>query len=68
MGLSLYSHHMRNKAVQHMKYFDKELERLHRLLLVNAKDRVDKLDIGAEIKEIHDHMLTLSRRFSGLDY
>jgi len=51
-----------------MKLFDKELERLHKLLLTNVDYDIEKSDIEDEIKKIHEHMIIVSKRISGLEY
>ena len=56
------------KALKCMKYFDKELERLHKLLLTEVDYDICKADIEHEINKIHNHMLTVSKRVAGLEY
>ena len=56
------------EAMKNMKYFDKELKRLHQLLLAEVDYDIHKEDIEDEIKKIHDHMLAISNRIAGLDY
>jgi len=53
---------------KNMKLFDKELERLHKLLLSEVDYDLYKEGIEDEIKKIHDHMLTVSKRIAGLEY
>jgi len=53
---------------KNMKLFDKELKRLHNLLLANVDYDIYKEGIEDEIKKIHDHMLTISKRIAGLEY
>ena len=53
---------------RNMKLFDKELKRLHNLLLANVDYDIYKQGIEDEIKDIHEHMLTVSKRIAGLEY
>ena len=51
-----------------MKYFDRELKRLHKLLITEVDYDIYKSGIEDEINKIHDHMLTVSKRIAGLEY
>ncbi len=53
---------------KNMKLFDRELERLHRLLLSEVDYDICKTDIENEIEKIHEHMITVSKRMAGLEY
>jgi len=59
----------RKDIKKNMKLFNRELERLHKLLLTDEHDfDIDKKGIEEEIKKIHEHMLTVSKRMTGLEY
>ena len=55
-------------ARKNMKFFDKELKRLHKLLHSKIDYDLTKGEIWHEIEVIHNHMLTVSKKIAGLEY
>ena len=57
------------ESMYNMNLFDRELKRLHNLLLADDVGYdMYKEGIEDEIKKIHEHMLTISKRIAGLEY
>jgi len=58
----------KREAKRNMKIFDRELERLHKLLITEVDYDIYKGGIEEEIKKINEHMITISKRYSGMEY
>lgn len=58
----------KKEAIKNLEIFDKELDRLHKLLLAEVDYDLCKMDVENEITKIQNHMIQLSARFGGLEY
>ncbi len=58
----------KSEAKKNMILFDKELERLHKLLTAKVDYDIYKQGIEDEIKKINKHMICISQRYSGMEY